>query len=225
VELATGQAGDRKLTVRASRLGGKVNLELTGKEGNLESAGLGAAAGGDIVLGLDLCSSIIRGQGGDLRLTEEAMGGWRIEIELPAAKFPHSPAGPAGPPGSVEKPLTALVVDPDPDERRALASLLGNTGHRAVPVIDAEEAGAIIGRFHFDVVFCSVHLPGRNWVEFFDASRPHVGAFVLVTEGYDADLVRTVSERQGLVLAKPVVLEDLRLVLESATFRVSAGAR
>jgi CheY-like chemotaxis protein len=75
----------------------------------------------------------------------------------------------------------------------------------------------------FDLVFCSVRLPGMNWLEFFEHVRTSVGAFVLMTEGYDSDLARAFHSGDGYILRKPVDEKELDLLLEGVEERAEKG--
>jgi DNA-binding response OmpR family regulator len=90
---------------------------------------------------------------------------------------------------------------------------LASRGHRAVPVGSAEEAVDLIDRIKFDAVFCAARLSGLNWVEFFERSRRRIGTFILLTEGYDAELARAFPGGEGLLLSKPIEESTLDAVL------------
>src|SRR5690606_2909641 len=81
--------------------------------------------------------------------------------------------------------LTTMIVEPDAAAQRRLLALLSVRGHRAIPVGSAEQAADMAQRLAFDVIFCTVPLPGLNWVEFYRRVRRRIQAFVVLTEGYD----------------------------------------
>lgn len=214
--------GKRELTVRSSRLGNTVHLEITGSGGTLRLEGPGPAAADEGILGLPLCRSILRSHEGDLRISEADGGGWTIEVELRAAASPAL-AGGASASGASGRPLTTLVVEPDAADRQALITLLDAKGHRAVPVTGAEEGTAMLGRMHFHVVLCSVRLPGMNWLQFMESCRTRADAFVLLTDGYDAELQQAVAEQDAFILAKPLQAAEVVSLLETIDARLPAG--
>jgi hypothetical protein len=65
----------------------------------------------------------------------------------------------------------------------------------------------------FDAAFCSDHAPGLNWVELSERMLHRVGAFVLLSDGYRADLAADFEGDGCYVLAKPVQETDLDRLL------------
>ncbi len=144
----------------------------------------------------------------------------RFEVELPLAGDARA-ARPKRPPRA--RQLTALVVEPDPSLQRGLVAELSERDYRVVPVSTAEEGIDLVQRLRFDIVLCSVRLPGLNWVEFSERIRGHIGVFVLMMDGYDVELARAFRSGEGLVLSKPVQAADIERVLAEAEARVEQG--
>jgi CheY-like chemotaxis protein len=146
-------------------------------------------------------------------------------MELPAVR-----------PGAVDRSVTsqpraaqitqmsALIVEPDPAAQRRLVRLLDLRGHRAVPVASSEEGVDLVQRLRFDLSFCSMHVQGLNWVQFFQQVRRNVGAFVLLSEGHDPDLARIFDGGGGYLLQKPVEDAELDDLLHNIDKDVSSGA-
>jgi CheY-like chemotaxis protein len=203
------ESSAKTFTVTSKMLARRAVVEITcpapGSAGETEdpfSDGETVRAG---LLGLGICRSIVRNHGGELRFRRLAPDQPRFEIELPAAPA-RAEEGPededrATRPG---KTLTALVVEPETPVERQLLLLLSQRGHRAVPVSSAEEALDLVQRLRFDLVCCSVRLTGLNWVEFSQRVRHQTGAFVLLTEGFDAELAQALQGDGGYLLSKPV---------------------
>ena len=118
--------------------------------------------------------------------------------------------------------MTVLVVDPDEVCQRELLAMIGGHGHRVVPVSSAEEAVELVERLRFDLAFSAVRLPGSSWVELFEQVRDDIGAFVLVTEGYDADLARVVQAGDGYLLSRPIDEGEMDALLEAAGERLTS---
>jgi len=141
-------------------------------------------------------------------------------VELPLQEqLQARPSNPEGLEERASRPLTVLLVEPDAAAQRKLLSFLTARGHRGVPVASAEEAMDMVHRLRFEIVFCAVRLPGLNWVELFEKIRRHVGAFVLVTEGFDADLSRAFKGGEGYLLSKPIEEAEVQKLLASIEAR------
>ena len=87
-------------------------------------------------------------------------------------------------------------------------------GPLAQPAESAAGMGLdLAGRVRFDAVLCSDHAPGLNWVELSERMQPRVGGFILMSDGYDAELVTNFEGYHRYVLAKPVQESELDRVL------------
>ena len=100
--------------------------------------------------------------------------------------------------------MTALVIEPDEVAQRQLMGLLAATGYRVVPVANADTGLELAQRIKIDAAFCSVHAPGLNWVELSERMQARVGGFILLSDGYDAELAANFEGYNRYVLAKPV---------------------
>ena len=103
--------------------------------------------------------------------------------------------------------------------------MLSARGHRAIPVANAEDAANLVQRMAFDLLFCAVRLSGFDWVELFQRVRRRVGAFALLTEGYDAESTQMFQSGEGQVLAKPIEDRDLDNLLALVEVRLVAARR
>ena len=68
-------------------------------------------------------------------------------------------------------------------------------------------------RMRFDVAFVSLHAPGLNWVELSERMHTRVSAFILLSDGYDAELSSDFEGDGKFVLPKPVQEEELDRML------------
>jgi CheY-like chemotaxis protein len=50
--------------------------------------------------------------------------------------------------------------------------MLTSRGYRVVPVSTSAIAADLAQRLHFDIVFCSIRLPGLNWMELSERFQP-----------------------------------------------------
>jgi signal transduction histidine kinase/CheY-like chemotaxis protein len=207
---------DRTVSVGATAAAGKVLIEIAYP---LPPAGAAAPDEeglefGEGTFGLAVCRGVLRNADGDIRFTK-APPLARFEVTLPLS----GPAGEEAAAGFPARPLTLLIVEPDGAAGRRLLALAGGWGHRGVLAQSGEEAVRMIEGFSFDVLLCDARLPGLGWPELFGRARGRVAARVLLTAGYDADLVQRVAAKDGFVLAKPVAAAELARVLRQVAGR------
>jgi signal transduction histidine kinase len=218
-EAAAGGLG-QGLTIDISVLARRVLVDFSYERGAARNDDPGDDSASEGLMNEGVCRGIVRSHGGDIRVTGGADPECRIELELPVA----SPQAEAGISARLEealsaRPLTTMAVEPDDADRASLVAALGRRGCRVVPVRSAEEATELAERLPFDLVFCSVRLPGLNWLELFERVRHQAAGFVLLTEGFDAELSRSFPDEDGSILAKPVSEAELDRVLLAAASR------
>ena len=172
---------------------------------------------------LRVCQAIAQSHGGDIRLFETQRGSQRYELELPVHHAPFGPEPVSEPSRRASRVLTTILIEPDAQTQRRLLALLSVRGHRAIPVDNADEAADMVQRLTFDVVFCTVRLPGLSWTEFYRRVRRRIVAFVLLAEDYDADNTGTLKEGVGFVLRKPIEEAELDNVLVEVESRHNAA--
>ena len=167
---------------------------------------------------LGVTRSVIAGHGGEVRLIEKPSSEPRFEVELPLASKDRSGAPSSGssrPAYESSRSMTGLVIEPDEASQRQLLSLLSSRGFRVVPVADADTGLELAHRMRFDAAFCSVRAPGLNWVELSERMHSRVGGFVLLADGYDAELASDFEGDSRFVLPKPVQERELDRVLRA----------
>ncbi len=219
-EQSVADSADKTITVCSSLLARRVLVEISYASRSGESPffdpfaeGRNGDAGS---LGLGVCRGIVQSHGGEIRYARPSDAASRFEVELPLAdsKTP-SESGSRIEATRGARALTVLLVEPDASVQKQLVSLLSARGHRVVPMNTAEEAADLVQRLRFDATICSIKLPGLNWVEFFERVRSNVGAFVLITDGYDPELVRAFQDGEGYLLSRPIEVPDLERILKS----------
>ncbi len=166
---------------------------------------------------LEVCLGILRNHGGDARLRRRS-GLCAFEIELPLAAPAAQAAAPQAKANEHARPLTLLLVDPDPQAQRSLVTALGSKGHRVVPS-SAEVAGDILQRLRFDAVLWAAQGGRNGWAEFHDRFRSSIPAFVLISDSYDPELARSLSPRNGFLLTRPVEEKKMAAVLTEISAR------
>jgi GAF domain-containing protein len=211
-EQSLAPADVKTLTVRTSVLARRLLVEISFSAAGETRKPEETAA----VLGVT--RSVIAGHGGEVRLIEKSQAEPRFEIELPAqAKERIAPQYTASAPVTVRegsRRMTALVIEPEETAHRQLLALLSARGYRVVPVDNTDTGLDLAQRMRFDAVFCSLHAPGLNWVELSERMHSRIGGFILLSDGYDAELSADFEGDGRFVLAKPVQEADLERMLK-----------
>ena len=71
-----------------------------------------------------------------------------------------------------------------------------------MPVSNADTGLELAQRVRFEAAFCSLHAPGLNWVELSERLQSRIGAFILLSDGYDAELVADFEGEARFVLER-----------------------
>ena len=161
---------------------------------------------------------MIGGHGGEVRFLEKNNADPRFEVELPVSskdRLPSSAAAAGAPVAEMRRRMTALVIEPDDAAQRNILALLSSRGYRVVPVDSADSGLELAQRMRFDAAFCSVHAPGLNWVELSERMHQRVGGFILVSDGYDAELAADFEGGGRFVLPKPIQEPEMDRVLKA----------
>jgi CheY-like chemotaxis protein len=210
----------RSITIRTSALGRRLLVEIAFGAPPDRRAPQETAA----VLGVT--RSVIAGHGGEVRLVEKSNAEPRFEVELPLTRERGGVVTPAYlPPRDAGRQATALLIEAEEAQQKQLLELLAAQGYRVVPVSNTDTGLELAQRMRFEAAFCSLHAPGLNWVELSERLQSRVGAFILLSDGYDAELAADFEGDGRFVLSKPVQEADLARILsaiDSAT-PVSAG--
>src|ERR1017187_7069387 len=210
VEQSLAGAEQKTVIIRTSVLARRLLVEIS----YTSPAGLRKPE--DMAAVLGVTRSVIAGHGGEVRLIEKSHSDPRFEVELPAlvkergaATFANSSAAREG-----SRRMTALVIEPDEAAQRQLLGLLAAHGFRVVPVTNSDAGLDLAQRIRFDATFCSLHAPGLNWVELSERMYSRVGGFILLSDGYDAELSADFEGDGRFVLAKPLQEKELERVLQ-----------
>jgi hypothetical protein len=181
----------------------------------------GAASTPSSDSGADVWRGIIQNHGGQLRFrsgSETAV----FEIDLPLTPGAAPPAARGASRYSAMRLLTLMLIDSDSSAQRQLVKLLAARGHRAVPV-PAEEAADLAQRLRFDGVFCALPAGGSKWNDFQEHLRASIPAFILLSDGYDAESAG-LADSGGFLLARPIQESELDIILEAVEARAATRA-
>jgi signal transduction histidine kinase len=223
-EQCAAESPSKTVAIATSVLAGRVSVEI-GYAARAEDAardpfGEGRPEGG---VSLDVCRTIVNNHGGSLRFGSRA-GLALFEVEFPLVKT--EPAAAPEHARRAVRALTLMLVDPEAGPQRQLLGMLSTRGHRVVPA-SIEEAADLAQRLRFDGVFWTMRASGAGskWSEFQERTRPTVGAYVLVSDGYDAALAQSIEEGGNFLLGRPVQESDLDRILHRIATRALTPAR
>ncbi len=208
-EQSLSNATQKVITVRTSVLGKRLVVEVsfTGQPVSRKPEETAAVLG--------VTRSVIAGHGGEVRLIEKSHADPSFEVELPlTTQRERTPlTQPAAGVNDYTRGMTALVIEPDETAQRQILTLLAARGYRVVPVANTDTGLELSQRIKIDAAFCSVHAPGLNWVELSETMQTRVGGFILLSDGYDAELCADFEGYNRYVLAKPLQESELDRVL------------
>ncbi len=218
-EQALAEAPKKLIAIRTSLLARRLLVEISFSA--LPESGKPEEAAS--ILGVT--RSVVAGHGGEVRLIQKPNTDPRFEVEFPlAARDRTGSSTPSTATVTRMEPgrrMTALVIEPEDSAQRHLIGLLSARGYRVVPLVNADNGLDLASRVRFDVAFCSVHAPGLNWVELSERLHSRVGGFVLLSEGYDAELSNDFGGDGQYVLPKPVQESELDNVLHGIEITAS----
>jgi CheY-like chemotaxis protein len=207
-EQSLANAPQKSITVRTSVLAKRLVVEVayTGHAASRKPEEAAAVLG--------VTRSVVAGHGGEVRLIEKSHADPRFEVELPLTTArERTPLLPSLAGVSNSHAMTALIIEPDESAQRQLLALLAARGYRVVPVSNADIGLELAQRIKIDAAFCSLRAPGLNWVELSERMQNRVGGFILLSDGYDAELASNFEGYNRYVLAKPVQDPELERVL------------
>jgi GAF domain-containing protein/CheY-like chemotaxis protein len=220
-EQSLADAPQKAITIRTSVLAKRLVVEVafTASPGSRKPEETAAVVG--------VTRSVIAGHGGEVRLIENSQSDAHFEVELPSTSKERVGAGSGplnAPARDFSRRMTALVIEPDETAQRQMLGLLAARGLRVVPIANADTGLELSQRLRFDAAFCSVHAPGLNWVELSERMQSRVGAFILLSDRYDAELCADFEGDGRFVLSKPVQDAELEQVLRALEPRQAPAA-
>ncbi len=180
------RASANEIEIRAYGENGEIVLEVTDNgKGMDETTRLRAMEpffttkepGQGTGLGLFLCNSIVESLGGRLHIESQVDKGTKVTVHLPAAlvaaKAEVSPSLPRPMTANTVPPLRVLVIDDEPEIRRALERIL--RGKHKVTSCDngAEALERLIAGERFDVILCDLLMPEMTGIELFEEIQQH----------------------------------------------------
>jgi DNA-binding NtrC family response regulator len=115
-----------------------------------------------------------------------------------------------------------LVVDDEPNARTALAELLRDEGYAVETAADGFKALPKLEEFSPDLLLTDLRMPGLNGIELLRKARavdPDIAAVLMTAHGEIETAVAAMREGAEDYLTKPLVFDELKIVLERALER------
>jgi CheY-like chemotaxis protein len=137
-------------------------------------------------------------------------------IETQAVRRDEQPQNPA-------KCLRILVADDNPVNQRVAQRMLERLGHKVAVANDGKEALAAIKTTSFDLVMMDVQMPEMDGFEAtqrvreWEAGKTHIPIIALTAHAMDSHREECLTAGMDSFLAKPILLESLKLELERLT--------
>ncbi|MDO9710155.1 histidine kinase famiy protein [Paracraurococcus lichenis] len=186
-------------------------------------------------LGLAMVHGFVRQSGGRLEISSEPGAGTTVSMLFPVAAEGAAPPRPVAtepvldPRGGAE---TILVVEDNDDVLDLAVHHLSGRGYHVLAARSGEEALRILGESgtRVDLLFSDIVMPGGiNGLVLAERARAMIpGLRVLLTTGYNEDLVQARGAGRESVLGKPYRDTELaarvRLALNRPTGRAAAGS-
>ena len=189
------------------------------------------AAGGGTGLGLSTCLAIVEQAGGTLAIASTVGEGTTFTLTFPRDERPSSEGTPSGVTAALAgADQLVLLVEDDPQVRRATAALLETLGFQVLQAESGVDGLAAVRERHVELacVLTDVVMPGMGGGPFIQQVRAeHPDLPVVVTSGYvDDPRVGEEVERHGLpFLPKPFTGEQLAFALREALESRPSSAR
>jgi C4-dicarboxylate-specific signal transduction histidine kinase len=218
-EQSAAASKKKAISISSSSLGGRVLVEIGYSSDDTVDPFSESRTEAAKAMGLDVCQAIAHSHGGEIRFRMQPEFGC-FELDLPLTVTPESRSTTGQ--RVLLRSMTLMLVDPDTAAQRRLIGLLAARGHRAIPV-NAEEAADMAQRLKFDAVLWAVRPAGWKWSEFQERLRTSVPAFVLISDGYDAEFAASLAESGGFLLSRPIQEADLDRMLEAVDSRAGVA--
>ncbi len=176
-------------------------------------------------LGLAICRRLVEGMGGVISYRPNPSGGSVFQVDLPfvpdagqpvdAASSSRAEAVAALPP---VPPLSVLLVEDDPVNRRVLSGFLEADGHAVRMAASGAEALELVETERFDLVLSDLRLPGLSGLEVARRIRARHGPPVIAVTANVMPEDRAACAAAGMVavVGKPVLSADLRATVAAA---------
>jgi signal transduction histidine kinase len=166
-------------------------------------------------LGLSVCNGIIEAHGGSLSLADAEGGGACFTVTLVPESQTENQGAPANTEHQViQRPLTIVVVDDEPEILELVNENLANAGHKVFCTSTGTELLEIIEEKYPDIILSDFRMPVMNGPDIFAAAIQRWPAlaerFIFMTgDVLTTDSANFLQELDLPVLEKPFTAEQL----------------
>jgi len=190
-------------------------------------------------LGLSIVFGIVQEHGGEVTVESQPGQGATFSVELLVAADPAAEA-PAETPlvvvtsrrtaGTLVHRRSILVVEDEPTVAQLIADVLTEEGHNVEAVLDSRKGLESIKQRNFDLIICDLRMPGLDGKAFHREllrdARPAAQRILFVTGDVLGPHTLQFLEECGLpYLAKPFLIEELKLAVQRCLEKTSAHSR
>jgi signal transduction histidine kinase/ActR/RegA family two-component response regulator len=177
-------------------------------------------SGGGLGLGLALVKGLVEAHGGTVSARSDGAGrGAEFSVRLPLAEAPAAGTSSAEPAGPQAAACRVLVIEDNADAAHSMQMLLALQGHEVEVAASGPAGLEAARRFHPEVVFCDIGLPGG--MDGYAVARTLRGepaggsAYLIALTGYGQEEDQRKSQAAGfdLHLTKPVDPDALGQIL------------
>jgi len=177
-------------------------------------------------LGLSIVHRLLALMGGGIQATSEPGLGTTFVVDIALAETAPAPiSGRAEVPrDNGTKPLSLMLVDDHPVNRRLARLMLQRIGYQPDEASDGLGAVELASRCAYDVILMDIQMPGMDGYEAARRIRrisPRTQVIALTAHAMPSDRRRSAEEGMHAHLTKPVRVDELRTVLAECAARTS----
>jgi PAS domain S-box-containing protein len=179
---------------------------------------------GGLGLGLTITRALVSAHDGDIAVSSPGVGqGATFTVRLPTLSGALPPAAPDRPrtaPAPAAAPArkpAILLVEDQPDARRALQLLLSREGFDIRAAATAAEALDLAKDFPYDLILSDIGLPDLSGLELLPRLRAHRPAPAIAITGFgmEHDIQRAADAGFDRHITKPVSFDRLRTTIDA----------
>ena len=187
-----------------------------------------SAAG--VGLGLVIARKIVAGMGGEIEVqsTPAVGSSFTVTVPMPVTRDATAVIGQTPTANHSIAPLTILIADDDPVNRRAMTELLKHDGHRVTAVADGDSAlHALLNTATVDLAILDYNMPVYSGLDVAKACRaanlPHPPTIVIITADATLEHDHAAKHVADAVHSKPLDKARLYNIIDDS-MRNKAGS-
>ncbi|MBC7857166.1 MAG: response regulator, partial [Burkholderiaceae bacterium] len=224
-----------RITLRARRVDGRAEITLEDNGDGIAPEVIGhifslftqgprslARTEGGLGVGLNVVRNVLEMHGGTIVAASAGLGhGSLFTVSLPLSRACLPAEAPPAPHADAVRRYRILLVEDNVDASETLSMFLRHEGYTVSTAYDGPTGLAMASTGDFDVLICDIGLPGLDGYDLIRALRKSAQfpiPFAIAVSGYgqEEDRVRAIGAGFGQYLVKPVDVDALVTLIESA---------